>query len=112
MERIYDIDDFLFETEKTAFYPSANTGNMMEGLYLTLGLTGEAGEVAEKIKKYVRDGQIDKELLRKEIGDVFWYAVRLCQWAGTSPSQVLTDNILKLKSRKERGTLSGNGDSR
>jgi len=48
----------------------------------------------------------------KEIGDVFWYAVRLCDAVGYSPTDALTINMSKLSKRKEAGTISGNGDER
>lgn len=112
MDRIYDIDDYLLETEKTAIYPQASSRSTGEVTYLALGLVGESGEVAEKVKKLIRDGNLDQELFKKELGDVFWYLVRLCQWAGVHPSEVLTSNIIKLKDRQNRNKLHGSGDTR
>jgi NTP pyrophosphatase (non-canonical NTP hydrolase) len=78
----------------------------------TLGLVGEAGEVAEKIKKKVRDGNIDLEGLQKELGDVIFYWYALHGALDLDPEVTKTMNMDKLNSRKERGTLQGNGDNR
>ena len=111
MQRIFDIDEYLEETNKTAIYPYANSRNLDELMYLGLGL-GEAGEIQGKIKKLYRDSTLDKEVVAKEVGDLFWYAVRLCKWLGYDPSQVLAMNIEKLTDRKERNVIGGNGDNR
>jgi len=86
-------------------------------LYTTLGLVGEAGEVAEKVKKIIRDdgGVITderRELLKKEIGDVLWYISQLSADLGLSLDDVATHNLEKLASRKERGKITGDGDTR
>jgi NTP pyrophosphatase (non-canonical NTP hydrolase) len=78
----------------------------------TLGLVGEAGEVAEKIKKKVRDGNIDLQGLQKELGDVIFYWYALHGALGLDPETTKSMNKEKLTSRKERGTLQGNGDNR
>ena len=77
-----------------------------------LGLVGEAGEVAEKIKKKVRDGNIDLQGLQKELGDVIFYWYALHGALGLDPEVTKSMNKEKLTSRKERGTLQGNGDNR
>lgn len=109
---IYDIDEYAHETERTAIYPEVGTGSERELSYLAMGLASEAGEVAGKVKKLIRDGKLDREALSKELGDVFWYLVRLSKALGKEPSHVLTDNILKLKERMERGVIGGSGDNR
>lgn len=91
------------------------TSNNIE--YLTLGLVSEAGEVAGKVKKIIRDkgGVIidaDKLELLKEISDCCWYVSRLSAFLGSSTEKVCEINFLKLKSRAERGTISGSGDNR
>ena len=85
--------------------------------YVTLGLMGEAGEVAEKVKKVLRDknGIFDEEtklLLGKEIGDVLWYLAALTDELGMDFGQIAQNNIDKLQSRKDRGVLGGSGDIR
>lgn len=81
--------------------------------YMTMGMTGEAGEIANKIKKVMRDGAVlDHNDIAKEIGDVLWYCAGLCTVLGISFDHVAKLNIAKLKSRKERGVLGGNGDNR
>lgn len=86
--------------------------------YPALGLCGEAGEVAEKIKKRVRDGNFDPDALHKEIGDVLWYLAALCRdiseeyGSEYSLSAAANKNVTKLKDRQNRGVLKGNGDER
>lgn len=90
--------------------------------YCVLGITGEAGEVAEKVKKYLRDefenyskGEMRAEMkieLAKEIGDVLWYLAALADELNLQLQDIAEQNILKLQSRKDRGLLSGSGDNR
>jgi NTP pyrophosphatase (non-canonical NTP hydrolase) len=81
--------------------------------YPALGLAGEAGEVAEKIKKYYRDGhQLDRDLIVKELGDVLWYLSALASGLDIELDEVAEMNIEKLASRKERNVLHGEGDNR
>lgn len=79
---------------------------------MTMGLSGETGEVVEKIKKLLRDGTYDEENIVKELGDVVYYWARLCRFFGKQPSEVIAVNVDKLTSRKERGVLRGSGDNR
>lgn len=86
-------------------------------LHWVLGINGEAGEVAEKIKKIIRDknGEVsdeDKTELAKEIGDVLWYLAVLAHHLGFSFDDIAQQNLDKLKSRKQRGVLGGTGDNR
>ena len=79
----------------------------------TLGLVGEAGEVAEKIKKLIRDGnRYQAEEIMKELGDVVFYATALANIYGSGLQEVLDLNIEKLDSRAARGKLKGSGDNR
>lgn len=85
--------------------------------YTALGLTGEAGEYADKIKKVIRDhdGYIDQSRqdgLIKELGDVLWYVSAAARALGVTLSVVATKNLEKLESRKQRGVLKGSGDNR
>ena len=107
-----NIDDYLAWTSSMAIYPGVDTGNKDELTYLALGLGGEAGEVLEKTKKMLRDTTYDAAAMRAELGDVFWYLVRLCKAHGYLPSEVLEANVQKLTDRQRRGTISGSGDAR
>lgn len=96
----------------TAIYPEE-----YKVVYPVLGLNGEAGEVAEKVKKVLRDnyGKIDderKKQLSKELGDVLWYLANTATDLGLSLDEIALENLQKLQSRKERGVLQGNGDNR
>ena len=108
-----DFDNYQIEARKTAIYPNKDKNF----IYPTLGLVGESGEVAEKIKKILRDknGKFDYESklsLKKEIGDVLWYLSNLCDELNFSLSDVARENIEKLNSRLSRGKISGSGDNR
>ncbi len=79
----------------------------------TLGLVGEAGEVAEKIKKLIRDeSRFTSAEIVKELGDVVFYATAIANYYNSSLDEVLKVNVDKLNGRAERGTLSGSGDNR
>lgn len=100
---------------QTLVYPNPKT---IDGLsYIALGLNGEAGEVAEKVKKILRDkgGNLSEEDIRelkKEAGDVLWYTAGLCYELDTMLEDVAQGNIDKLNSRKERNLIGGSGDNR
>ena len=86
-------------------------------MYITLGLTGEAGEVANKIKKIARDdgGKITEKRkleIKQELGDLLWYISQLAQELGISFSDVARSNLDKLSDRRERGLIRGDGDNR
>ncbi|MDD3292492.1 MAG: nucleoside triphosphate pyrophosphohydrolase family protein [Candidatus Pacebacteria bacterium] len=105
--------EYQEEARKTAIYP--NLGSNF--IYPTLGLAGEAGEVAEKIKKVIRDnnGEVSEEKrqeLIKELGDVLWYIANLSAELNLSMEDVALKNLEKLKSRQERNELHGSGDNR
>ena len=95
------------------------SGNLSNPSFIAkiLGLSGEAGEVAEKFKKIYRDknGQIDdndKQAITKELGDVLWYLATISRYLDISFEEVATRNIDKLQSRKNRDRLHGSGDDR
>ena len=86
-------------------------------VYPTLGLVNEAGEVAGKVKKIFRDHQgvvtqADRDALTLELGDVLWYLAELCTQLDIRLDDVATSNIEKLRGRRQRGTLTGSGDTR
>lgn len=95
-----------------AIYPEAGKGSPLALAYCALGLTGEAGEYSEKVKKLIRDGKLDKPLSLKELGDVLWYVTRSANELGYSLNDVAEVNLVKLGDRKERGVLQGSGDER
>ena len=79
----------------------------------TLGLVGEAGEVAEKVKKLIRDkSRFTKDDIIKELGDVIFYVTALANYYGSDLQEVIEKNVVKLDGREARGTLKGNGDNR
>ena len=82
-----------------------------------LGLVGEAGETADKIKKILRDkngvvSEEDRDLVIKELGDTLWYIASLSRYLDVPLSKVASDNIDKLESRYQRNKLHGEGDKR
>ncbi len=108
----------LDEYQKEALVTAVISGNELKDLaHWVLGVTGEAGEIAEKVKKIIRDndGHLDdssKAELAKEIGDVLWYLAVLAEHLGVSFEEIGKINIAKLRSRQARGVISGSGDNR
>lgn len=110
-------DEYQQLTNVTAIYPEAGTGSAQALAYVSLGLVGEAGEIANKVKKVLRDsdGKLSEETrlaLLGELGDVHWYLARLATELGASSGLVAQENLNKLLDRKERGVLKGSGDTR
>ena len=81
-------------------------------IYPALGLAAEAGEVANKVKKILRDGKFDREAIADEVGDCLWYIAALCRDLNVEMAEIAQNNLDKLNDRKERGTLQGSGDKR
>ncbi len=84
-------------------------------MYLAIGLTGEAGEVAEKVKKWVRNQWLDeklKEELRAELGDVLWYMARLASHLDLTLEEIAQFNLDKLADRRQRDVIASEGDRR
>ena len=108
-----ELNDYQELAMKTAIFPKRDGY-----AYTALGLAGEAGEIANKVKKFIRDGYSEDELpgkindLRDELGDVLWYVAALAQVLDTSLEQVAKNNIHKLAERQVKGTLKGSGDKR
>jgi NTP pyrophosphatase (non-canonical NTP hydrolase) len=108
-----DFSEYQTLSRRTATYPHAGA----DMTYPALGLCGEAGEVAEKVKKTIRDdgGVLTAErrdALARELGDVLWYTAQLATEAGLELEQIAADNLEKLLSRQQRGVLRGSGDER
>lgn len=106
-------DEYQRETAKTAIYPKLMHGSV----YPALGLAGEAGEVAEKVKKLVRDdeGIVSEDKLKdvkKELGDVLWYVSQVATEFELNLAEIAELNIAKLRDRATRGKLKGSGDNR
>lgn len=109
-------DEYQKAAHETAIYPDE-----IALAYVTMGLAGEAGEIANKVKKIYRDGESDvraeftargDESLAKELGDVLWYCAELATVIGVSLGDVAEANLRKLTARKCSGTLGGSGDNR
>jgi hypothetical protein len=108
-----DFNYYQNRARETAIYP--NMGS--EFTYPALGLVGEAGEIANKLKKVIRDksGVLSDEVresVSDELGDVLWYVAQLATEMGTDLDTIAQRNIDKLSSRKERGVIAGSGDNR
>lgn len=108
-----NFEDFQKIVKKTSIYP--NQGSNVA--YVTLGLAGEAGEVADKVKKLIRDDNgilspDKKKEMIKELGDVLWYLTACASELGVDLEEVATQNAKKVEDRKSRGVLSGEGDNR
>lgn len=106
-------NDYQNAALQTAIYP--DRGNNY--IYPVLGLVGEAGEVAEKVKKLIRDGDgvltdRDREKIALEVSDTCWYIAVLAHELGFSLEEIMQMNLDKLASRKARNVLSGSGDNR
>ncbi len=102
-----DMDKYQQQAATTAIYDQKHAI-----IYPALGLAAEAGEVANKVKKIMRDGQLDREGIASEIGDCLWYIAALCRDLNIDMEKVAYENLEKLHSRQKRGTLRGNGDKR
>lgn len=107
-----DLSFYQRKAIQTAIYP-----DHCRISYPAMGLAGECGEVLNKIKKVYRDKQgiFDKETkaaIGAELGDVLWYLAVLSQDLGQDLDDIAAKNLAKLKSRQERGAISGSGDQR
>jgi len=108
-----DCDDYQRAALRTARDKDAPD----EFMHLVLGLVGETGEIAEKVKKLVRDqhsdlDRLDRDDMAAELGDVLWYAAVLADFLGLSLGDIARRNIDKLADRQRRSVLGGAGDNR
>lgn len=106
------LTEYQEKAMETAIFPS-----QYSLIYPVLGLVGEAGEVAEKVKKIIRDnqGEISEEKkgeIAKELGDVLWYIAAISTDIGYELEDIAKINLEKLASRHNRGVLKGSGDNR
>jgi|TARA_R110002167_G_scaffold74728_1_gene208975 NTP pyrophosphatase (non-canonical NTP hydrolase) len=107
-----DFNAYQRSAARTAIYPHQH-----KILYPALGLAGEAGEVANKVKKLIRDGPDNRpdtwrEDIASEIGDVLWYCAALATDLNLTLGMIAAQNEKKLSKRKRDGTLIGSGDTR
>ena len=100
------LDDYQELAFKTALETAKNPA------YMVANLTSEAGEVAGKYAKWIRDGVLDEAGMQKEVGDVLWQIAGLCTVVGWSLADVASQNLRKLAQRQINNTLSGEGDER
>ena len=113
IEEVMTAEFYEMKAGQTAIFPKYKA---LE--YLALGLTSEAGEVAGKVKKLIRDGEdmegfeLKKIAIASEIGDVLWYCAMMAKEVGVPLNDIMKDNLKKLHGRKIRGTLHGSGDNR
>lgn len=113
IEEVMTAEFYEMKAGQTAIFPKYKA---LE--YLALGLTSEAGEVAGKVKKLIRDGEdmegfeLKKIAIASEIGDVLWYCAMLAKEVGVPLNDIMKENLRKLHGRKVRGTLHGSGDNR
>ena len=106
------LNEYQKKALETAVYPQE-----YKITYPSLGMNGEAGEVADKVKKVIRDNggvftNENKYEIAKEIGDVLWYCATLANDIGFDLETIGQMNYAKLHSRQERGVLGGSGDNR
>jgi NTP pyrophosphatase (non-canonical NTP hydrolase) len=109
-KEFWNLNNYQMQARKTAIYPAS-----AKIIYPALGLAGEAGEVADKVKKIIRDDKDTPEFrneIAKEIGDVLWYCAVLADDLGYDLQQIAEMNIWKLKERAASGTIQGSGDNR
>ena len=111
--------DMAEQAAKTAIYPGAGTGDYRARVYTALALAGEAGEVAGKASKWLRDAPMPVEAertlterLHAELGDTFWHWLMTCEEWGADPDAVVAAMFSRLKDRQARGVLGGSGDER
>ncbi len=107
------MNEYQYRASSTALYP--NHGRNI--VYPTLGLVGEAGEIANKVKKIERDdGGVltdeKRQIIAKELGDALWYVSQIASEIGYTLDGIAQQNLDKLASRQQRGTLHGDGDNR
>ena len=107
-----DFNSYQRSAVTTAIYPAQH-----KITYPALGMAGEAGEVANKVKKLIRDGPEKRpdtwrEDIASEIGDVLWYCATLADDLNLTLGMIASQNLAKLQKRKDKGTLGGSGDTR
>lgn len=113
-------EEYVEFTKSTGMYPEARQDSLIGLTYCALGIVGEAGEIAGKVKKIWRGDlsnvnvgdTIIKEQLLEEAGDTYWYLISLIDELGSNIGEVRDRNVRKLTDRKARGVIKGSGDNR
>lgn len=104
-------NEFTFDQyQELAFKTALETAK--NPAYMVSNLTSEAGEVAGKYAKWIRDGILDEEGMQKEVGDVLWQIAGLSTVMGWSLADLASKNLQKLAQRQINNTLTGSGDER
>lgn len=109
------LDFYQEQAAEFAKYGETGGSAIPPSVYTVLGLNGEAGEVAEKIKKHYRDDidpAVTREAVKKELGDTLWYLSETARQWDLKLSDVAQGNLDKLSDRAARGVLKGSGDNR
>lgn len=112
MQQIF-AESLDFDAYQDAAERTASGENRPERAFL--GIAGEAGEVCEKRKKFLRGDYDIVEYERRlvgELGDLLWYIAECCTIHGLSLAEVASENIDTLAGRAERGVIQGDGDQR
>jgi NTP pyrophosphatase (non-canonical NTP hydrolase) len=100
------LNEYQEQAWKTALESAKNPA------YMVANLTSEAGEVAGKYAKWIRDGVLDEAGMQKEVGDVLWQIAGLSTVMGWSLADLASKNLQKLAARQMNNTLKGSGDER
>lgn len=107
---MYGLDAYQEEAKLTAKYPGAGSGEMLGIIYTVMGLVGEAGELANFLKKRIRKGvdvsEEDAAEMMEELGDVLWYVANLAEELGYDLSHVAAFNVDKLQKRDAAGRIT------
>lgn len=120
-KEVMDFTEYQRASAETMIYPHALEHDVRGLMYVALGLSGEAGELANKIKKLYRDADDPvsgltvsdvREALIKELGDVLWYAAAFASELDADLGHAAAYNVAKLRDRARRGVLGGSGDDR
>lgn len=111
------MNEYQEKIKKYDLFNATGNYNTVAFVEKVLGLVGEAGETADKVKKVLRDkdgviNEEDKLEITKELGDVLWYVASIARYLGVPLEQVAKLNIEKLEGRQKRNLLHGEGDNR
>lgn len=111
------LDGYQYLASTTAQYHGHGSGSVLSRCYVALGLSGETGEYADKVKRILRgdkgaDNPQASDKRVEELGDVLWYLANACIEEGVSLSHVARINLDKLSARRKAGTIRGTGDQR